>query len=94
MGQSSLGRPRRASGFTGTNVVDVAPESTSKNPFLLRTALLLFVIGLAAILSILFFPVFTDAQPPLWLYLTAMFATPLGFVLGLVFALMSGRRAR
>lgn len=94
MDQSSVGRPRRASGFTRTNVVGVAPEPTSKNPFLLQTALLLFVIGLVAILSILFFPLFTDVQPPLWLYLTAMFATPLGFVLGLVFALISGRRAR
>lgn len=55
---------------------------------------MLFAIGLVAIVAILFFPVFSDAKPPLGLYLTAMFSAPAGFVLALVYALLSGRRAR
>ncbi|WP_415975442.1 hypothetical protein [Rhodococcus sp. 077-4] len=61
---------------------------------LLRIALALFAIGLVAVVAILMFPVFSDAKPPLELYLTAMFAAPAGFVLAIVYALASGRRAR
>ncbi|MGV8873836.1 MAG: hypothetical protein ACOH2Q_14995 [Rhodococcus sp. (in: high G+C Gram-positive bacteria)] len=61
---------------------------------LLRIALALFAIGLVAIVAILLFPIFSDAKPPLSLYLTAMFSAPTGFVLALVYALASGRRAR
>lgn len=61
---------------------------------LLRIALALFAIGLVAIVAILLFPIFSDSKPPLSLYLTAMFSAPAGFVLALVYALASGRRAR
>ncbi|MDJ0393798.1 hypothetical protein QMK17_10695 [Rhodococcus sp. G-MC3] len=61
---------------------------------LLRIALAIFVTGLLAIAAIFVVPAVNGDQPPLWLYLTAMIAAPLGFVLAIVFALMSGRRAR
>nr|WP_206030944.1 hypothetical protein [Rhodococcus sp. B10] len=61
---------------------------------MLRVALTIFAVGLLAIVAIFLVPAITNEEPPLWLYLTAMLASPLGFVLALVFALMSGRRAR
>ncbi|WP_072805280.1 hypothetical protein [Rhodococcoides yunnanense] len=69
------------------------PTRSHRNT-LLRIALGIFAVGLAAIVAIFLVPAITHEQPPLWLYLTAMLAAPLGFVLALVFALMSGRRAR
>ncbi|SNS41200.1 hypothetical protein [Rhodococcoides kyotonense] len=71
------------------------PEPTrSHSNTLLRVALTIFAVGLLAIVAIFAVPAITHEQPPLWLYLTAMLASPLGFVLAIVFALMSGRRAR
>ncbi|AYJ48582.1 hypothetical protein [Rhodococcus sp. P1Y] len=64
------------------------------NSFLLRSALTLFGAGILAIAAIFLVPAVGGNEPPLWLYLTAMIAAPLGFVLALVFALISGRRAR
>lgn len=72
--------------------VDTTTRKSSTT--LLRIALALFAIGLVAIVAILMFPIFSDAKPPLGLYLTAMFSAPTGFVLALVYALASGRRAR
>ncbi|WP_063066260.1 hypothetical protein [Nocardia violaceofusca] len=61
---------------------------------LLRVAVGLFAIGLLAIVAIFLTPILTDGDPPLWLYLVAMAATPLGLLLAIAFALWSGRRAR
>jgi hypothetical protein len=71
------------------------PDSTRpRRNTLLRVALTIFAVGLLAIVAIFLVPAITHHEPPLWLYLTAMLASPLGFVLALVFALMSGRRAK
>ncbi|OZF08354.1 hypothetical protein CH300_03150 [Rhodococcus sp. 15-1154-1] len=72
-------------------MTDRRPRGSSA---LLRVALVLFVAGLIAIAAIFLVPAVGGNEPPLWLYLTAMIAAPLGFVLALVFALFSGRRAR
>ncbi|WP_330185919.1 hypothetical protein OHB26_07985 [Nocardia sp. NBC_01503] len=61
--------------------------------WLLQVAMTLFAVGLLAIVAIFGVGLLTDSKPGLWLYLTAM-AAPLGFLLALVFALWSGRRAR
>jgi fatty acid desaturase len=97
--QSSAQAPNRAFRFfarrTAAHYRGGVDSSTRKrSTALLRIALVLFAIGLVAIVAILFFPVFSDAKPPLGLYLTAMFSAPAGFVLALVYALASGRRAR
>lgn len=60
---------------------------------LLHVALALFGIGLLATIAIFLTPILTDAEPGLPLYLLAMLA-PVGFLLALIFALRSGRRAR
>ncbi|WP_433196043.1 hypothetical protein ACQP1G_43115 [Nocardia sp. CA-107356] len=60
---------------------------------LLYVALGLFAIGLLAIVAIFLTPIFSDSDPALWLYLTAMLA-PLGFLCSVGFALWSGRRSR
>jgi len=61
---------------------------------LLRVAVGLFAVGVLAIVAIFLTPILTDGDPPLWLYLVAMAATPLGLLLAIAFALWSGRRAR
>jgi len=66
----------------------------SANSVLLRIALTLFAAGLLAIAAIFLVPAVGGNEPPLWLYLTAMLAAPTGFVLAIVFALLSGRRAK
>ncbi|MFC8528249.1 hypothetical protein [Nocardia sp. NPDC057227] len=60
---------------------------------LLHVALALFGVGLLAIIAIFLTPIVSDAEPGLPLYLLAMLA-PLGFLLALIYALRSGRRAR
>ncbi|MET7767925.1 hypothetical protein [Nocardia sp. NPDC005366] len=60
---------------------------------LLYAALALFAIGLLAIVAIFLTPILSDSDPALWLYLTAML-TPVGFILGVFYALWSGRRSR
>ncbi|MEV6772925.1 hypothetical protein AB0N05_30245 [Nocardia sp. NPDC051030] len=61
--------------------------------WLLYVASALFAVGLLAIVAIFGIGLLTDSAPGLWLYLLAM-AAPLGFLLGIVFALWSGRRSR
>ncbi|GAD82925.1 hypothetical protein [Nocardia asteroides] len=60
---------------------------------LLQLAVALFGIGILAVVAIFVWAIVADSAPGLWLYLLAML-TPVGFLLGLVFALWSGRRAR
>jgi hypothetical protein len=60
---------------------------------LLVSAMVLFTIGMVAIIAIFCTPLLTGNRPGLALYLIAM-ATPLGFALGIAHALRSGRRAR
>ncbi len=69
-------------------------QSRRNSTVLLRIALAIFTAGLLAIAAIFLVPAVADNEPPLWLYLTAMIAAPLGFVLAILSALMSGRRAR
>ncbi|WP_336087191.1 hypothetical protein [Nocardia sp. SSK8] len=60
---------------------------------LLQLAVALFGIGILAVIGIFVLSIVSDSEPGLWLYLLAMLA-PVGFLLALVFALWSGRRAR
>ncbi|MGO3328365.1 hypothetical protein [Gordonia sp. (in: high G+C Gram-positive bacteria)] len=67
---------------------------TQKSSRLLATAVVLFAIGMIASIALLV-PAVRDSNQAIvvTVYLLALCA-PLGFVLGLVFALMSGRRSR
>ncbi|MGB3696724.1 MAG: hypothetical protein WBA05_04770 [Gordonia sp. (in: high G+C Gram-positive bacteria)] len=67
---------------------------TQKSSRLLGVAVVLFGIGMIASIALLF-PAVRDAGtvPVTIVYVLAMCA-PLGFLLGLVFALLSGRRSR
>ncbi|WOC12921.1 hypothetical protein MP11Mi_20170 [Gordonia sp. MP11Mi] len=67
---------------------------THKSSRLLMTAVVLFAVGMIASLAILL-PAVRDSNQAVvvTVYLLALCA-PLGFVLGLVFALLSGRRSR
>ncbi len=60
---------------------------------LLWAAMGLFVIGLVALLVLFVTTPITGESAPLFVYLLTMCA-PLGFLLGLIFALRSGRRQR
>lgn len=61
---------------------------------LLQVAVVVFVIGVAAIVTLFVTPLVSEgATAPTFVYLLTMCA-PLGFLLGAVFALRSGRRAR
>lgn len=60
---------------------------------LLRVAAGFFIVGVLAIAAIFLTPVLSDGKPGLVLYLLTL-ACPIGFVLAIVFALRSGRRAR
>lgn len=55
--------------------------------------MVLFTIGVVAVVAIFCTPLLTGNRPGLALYLVAM-ATPLGFALAIAHALRSGRRAR
>jgi hypothetical protein len=85
--------------FYGLRVTNPsAPPPPSRPPRragdrLLYLALTLFAIGLLAIVAIFLTPILSDSSPGLWLYPTAMLA-PLGFLVGIVYALRSGRRSR
>ncbi|MTE11333.1 hypothetical protein [Nocardia aurantiaca] len=68
-----------------------APRGSSS--WLLYIAMGLFAIGLLAVVAIFGVGLLSDSKPGLWLYLLAMCA-PLGFLLSVVYALWSGRRAR
>jgi hypothetical protein len=75
--------------------VDPVTDSRRRSAaLLLRISLAVFAAGLLAIAAIFLVPAIGGNEPPLWLYLTAMIAAPLGFVLAIVCALISGRRAR
>lgn len=56
-------------------------------------ALGLFILGLVATIVIFGLSILGVSQPGPWLYLLAMCA-PAGFVVGLIYALSSGRRTR
>ncbi|MGB3303249.1 hypothetical protein [Gordonia sp. (in: high G+C Gram-positive bacteria)] len=67
---------------------------TQKSSRLLATAVILFGIGMVASIALLF-PAVRDTGTVIVtiVYVLAMCA-PLGFLLGLIFALLSGRRSR
>ncbi|MGC4962664.1 hypothetical protein ACPXCG_03175 [Gordonia sp. DT218] len=67
---------------------------SQSSPRLLQLAGVVFAIGLAAIVALFVTPMVTDGgTAPTFVYVLTMCA-PVGFVIGLVFALRSGRRAR
>ena len=81
---------RRAPGVCIT--VDDMQKTTS--PRLLQAAMVIFAIGLIALVALFVTPLVTDGDTaPTFVYLLTMCA-PLGFLLGLVYALRAGRRAR
>lgn len=93
-------RVPRAPEFYGRGVTtppaphqDDSPPPRRRGDRLLHVALACFGIGLIAIVAIFLTPIVTDSKPGLPLYLVALL-TPVGFLLALVFALRSGRRAR
>ena len=70
----------------------MASQSSSRDTALLRVALVLFFVGVLAVIAA--YVVFAlGHEPPLALYLTAI-TCPVGLVLAIVFALRSGRRVR
>ncbi|MEV0250423.1 hypothetical protein AB0H76_27770 [Nocardia sp. NPDC050712] len=75
-----------------TNSSAPQPPRPRRDGFL-YFALGLFALGLLAVIGIFLTPILTDGTAGLWLYLLAMLA-PLGFILGVGYALWSGRRAR
>ncbi|MFW0795946.1 hypothetical protein AAFP30_19190 [Gordonia sp. CPCC 205515] len=65
-----------------------------QSSYLLQVAVVVFLIGVAAIVALFVTPLVTDGgTAPTFVYLLTMCA-PLGFALGVVFALRSGRRTR
>ena len=53
-----------------------------------------FGVGLLALITLFVMPVVDDGgTAPTWVYLLAM-CTPIGFLLGIVYALRSGRRVQ
>ncbi|MFD3704171.1 hypothetical protein ACFWUP_13600 [Nocardia sp. NPDC058658] len=75
-----------------------SPEPTPTGPRrsgdrLLHVALALFGIGILGVVAIFVTSIVSDSEPGLVLYGVAMLA-PVGFLLALIFALRSGRRAR
>ncbi|GAC55144.1 hypothetical protein GOAMI_45_00250 [Gordonia amicalis NBRC 100051 = JCM 11271] len=72
--------------------MDGMQKTTS--PRLLQVAMVIFAIGLIALVALFVTPLLTDGDTaPTFVYLLTMCA-PLGFLLGLVYALRAGRRAR
>ncbi|MFC7448112.1 hypothetical protein [Rhodococcus daqingensis] len=67
-------------------------QSSPRGNGLLRAALVFFFVGVLAIVAI-FVVAATGHEPGLALYLIAL-ACPVGFLLGIIFALRSGRRVR
>ena len=66
----------------------------TSSPRLLQAAGVVFMIGILAIVALFLTPLVTGGDTaPTAVYLLTMGA-PLGFVLGLVYALRAGRRAR
>ncbi|WP_246222112.1 MULTISPECIES: hypothetical protein [Gordonia] len=69
-------------------------ERTTRAPAGLIAAIGFFVVGLVAIIVLFVTPLVTDGDTaPTFVYLLTMCA-PIGFVLGLIFALRSGRGIR
>ncbi|MCP2174890.1 hypothetical protein LX13_000697 [Williamsia maris] len=61
---------------------------------LLYAALVLFAVGVVAIITMFAYPALADGdRAPIGVYLLTL-GTPIGFVLAIVFALRSGRRQR
>ncbi|GAB37081.1 hypothetical protein [Gordonia otitidis] len=61
---------------------------------LLVLAGVVFGVGLLALITLFVMPVVDDGgTAPTWVYLLAM-CTPIGFLLGIVYALRSGRRVQ
>lgn len=61
---------------------------------LLVLAGVVFGVGLLALITLFVMPIVDDGgTAPTWVYLLAM-CTPIGFLLGIVYALRSGRRVQ
>ena len=74
--------------------MDSNPPTRNSPARLLQVAGVVFLIGVGAIVALFVTPLVTGGSTaPTFVYLMTMCA-PLGFVLGLVFALLSGKRAR
>lgn len=59
--------------------------------WLFYTAVGCFLLGVVCILIAVVVPLASDGQGALWAYLAAMVFAPLGFLLGIVYAVLSGR---
>lgn len=85
----------RAHQFYGPRVTNTpaAPGPRRSAPWLLYLAMGLFLVGVLAVIAIFLTALITGSAPGLWVYLIAMLA-PVGFLLGVIYALWSGRRSR
>ena len=54
-----------------------------------------FVVGLIAVLASVVIPLLSSSnEGPTWIYLIGILFTPLGFLLAIIYALLSGRRPK
>lgn len=54
-----------------------------------------FVLGLIGVLASVAIPLLSSSdEGPTWVYLIGMLCTPLGFLLAIIYALLSGRRPK
>lgn len=60
--------------------------------WLFYTAMTCFFLGLLCVIIAVAYPLLTDGSGLLWAYIAAMVLTPLGFILGIAYALLSGIR--
>ena len=67
---------------------------TQKPSRLLPAAVILFAVGMIASLALLFPEVRDSGTVPVTIVYVLAMCAPVGFLLGIVFALLSGRRSR
>ena len=71
-----------------------APHGPRFRP-LFFAAMFFFVVGVIGVLASIAIPLLSSSnEGPTWVYLVGMLCTPLGFVLAIIYALMSGRRPK
>lgn len=72
----------------------VSPRSRRFRPLFL-TAMFFFVVGVIGVLASIAIPLLSSSnEGPTWVYLIGILCTPLGFVLAIIYALLSGLRPK
>ena len=78
---------------TASETADAEPRRRRYRPLFLA-AVWLFAVGVVFTLAAAFLPLALGHDGPTWVYLGAILFTPLGFLLGLVFAIVGARPPR